>query len=83
MSISNTARMACGQSELTTQKLSWGLFVAGGFTFLASVAHSLQAHSTWSSLATPQSVGEMLGQVAAAGIGMLGALGIVLKSGGN
>lgn len=62
------------------QKLSWGLFLGGCCLALVGISHTLASHSSWSTLATPPAVGELLADLAAAGITVLGALGINLKS---
>ena len=61
------------------QKLSWGLFIAGGAMFLGMFGHELMQHSTWQSVVSPESVGEMLVEFAAAVTAVGGALGITLK----
>lgn len=60
------------------QKLSWTLFVAGLCACFISIGHDLQSHTDWSSIATPQSVGEMLAEIGGVGVTVVGALGVAL-----
>lgn len=62
-----------------SQKLSWGLFIAGFASFLVAISHDFAAYTSWQDLTTPKSVGEILFQIGTATIGVVGALGVNLQ----
>jgi hypothetical protein len=62
------------------QQLSKGLIVAGIAWFLLQGGDVLASHSTWSELATPAGVGEVLSLAGGALMAVLGALGYNLPA---